>query len=168
MHSYLVACFQQVAEAEKRTSRPFLNFIIMKNFKTICIAFLLAGSFFLSSTMQAQSQGVITTQDLSEISAINGTKMGFPWNGCHEFEVEIGVGPIQVTTTVIICCVQGVCNPVFGQNGGNKSVGAGATKISNSTSIDYGGYMISIADGTYSVTSKSEIRNVVYKLVPKK
>ena len=140
----------------------------MKNFRTICIAFLLTGTFFLSASMQAQTQGVITTQDLSEVSAINGTKIGFPWNGCHEFEVEIGVGPFQVTTTVVICCVQGLCYPVFGQNIGNKNAGQGRTKISNSTSIDYGGYMISIADGTYTVTSKNEIKNLVYKLVPKK
>lgn len=129
---------------------------------------MVVGIFCTSTAVQAQANGgPITTQDLSEVSSINGTRVGFPWSGCHEFEVEVGVGPFQVTTTVVICCVEGLCYPVFGQNI-NKSVDNGKAVISKSSSIYYGGYNISILSGTYSVNNKKEISNLVYKLVPSK
>lgn len=125
-----------------------------------------------SDDLKAQ-QSIVTNDLAGYIDSSNGSesRLGFPFNGCHEFEIEVsaeymGIGG-GVTTVILVCCVRALCIPNFG-NRTQAGIKPGSSfTINDSSTVTFGDHTINIANGVYSINAQGEIVDLKYEVVTK-
>ncbi|PKA84094.1 hypothetical protein ATE92_2264 [Ulvibacter sp. MAR_2010_11] len=143
----------------------------MKNYISLalCIGFILS---FVTLNAQSSAQVVssnseytiIHANDLKDITNGNTRGGGFPWEGCREFTVTIDVEIFSIETTVLLCCVQGVCIPNVTGGSEIENRSSNRVYVKNSSSLQVGNFTIRILEGYYNLNNDNEITNLTYEI----